>query len=136
MEHKYTLSIGHKNIKDDNIFQPFKETYEKYLKIYEDSSAMDEQQQKNLPIFIYTYLLLECYVVAFNESQKPLAKFDVDSWWFFTAGDFSQISKELDFEKIINNFNKIIGANVESVVAVPNQGDVEINQNENAQVNP
>ena len=38
-----------------------------------------------------------------------MGKFNNDSWWFFTAGDFKIIANYLDIEIIIDNFNKLIG---------------------------
>ena len=52
---------------------------------------------------------MACYNTAFVESKKPLTKFNNDSWWFFTAGDFKIIANYLDIEIIIDNFNKLIG---------------------------
>jgi len=69
---------------------------------------MTEKQKTDLPIFVYTYLLLGCYNTAFRESRVPLGKFNNDSWWFFTAGDFKIIANYLDIEIIIGNFNKLI----------------------------
>jgi hypothetical protein len=70
---------------------------------------MTSKQRKDLPIFVYTYLLLGCYNTAFRESRVPLGKFNNDSWWFFTAGDFKIIADYLDIEIIMVNFNKLIG---------------------------
>ena len=41
--------------------------------------------------------------------KTPLTKFNNDSWWFFTAGDFKIIANYLDIEIIISDFNKLIG---------------------------
>ena len=83
--------------------------YNEYLTIFEKNADMEQKQKTDLPIFIYTYLLLACYNISFIESTKPLTKFNVDSWWFFTADDFNKISDYLDVEIIIDNFNKLIG---------------------------
>ena len=83
-----------------------------------------EPQQHILDGFFNTYLLLACYIVALKEADKPLGKFDVDDWWFFTADDFKVISKFLDIETIINSFNRIIG--VEPEVTPENKDIKEI----------
>ena len=90
------------------IFVTFMNKYNEYLSIFESNMIMTETQEANLPIFIYTYLLLACYNTAFIESKKPLTKFNNDSWWFFTAQDFKIIADYLDIEIIIDNFNKSI----------------------------
>ena len=96
------------NEKLKKIFQTFMNKYNEYLSIFESNNGMNEKQEADLPIFIYTYLLLACYNTAFIESKKPLTKFNNDSWWFFTAGDFKIIADYLDIEMIIGNFNKLI----------------------------
>ena len=101
------------NEKLKTIFVTFMKKYNEYLGIYIGNIEMNEKQRKDLPIFVYTYLLLACYNTSFMESKKPLTKFNNDSWWFFTADDFKVISKNLDIEKIIDNFNKIIGVEPE-----------------------
>ena len=108
--------INNKKESNENlktIFVTFMKKYNEYLTIFENNEDMNEKQKKDLPIFIYTYLLLACYNTSFMESKKPLTKFNNDSWWFFTAGDFKQISDYLDIEKIIDNFNKNISVKQE-----------------------
>jgi hypothetical protein len=90
------------------IFVTFMKKYNEYLTIFETNVEMNDKQKNDLPIFIYTYLLLACYNTAFIESKKPLTKFNNDSWWFFTAGDFKIIADYLDIEIIIGNFNELI----------------------------
>lgn len=118
------------NEKLKTIFKPFMEKYNEYLSIFENSREMNEKQMSDLPIFIYTYLLLACYNTAFIESKKPLTKFNNDSWWFFTADDFKIIANYLDIEIIIEKFNtKIVQpALVEQVQQpiVEGQGDEAI----------
>ena len=97
------------NEKLKTIFVTFMKKYNEYLTIFEKNADMEQKQKTDLPIFIYTYLLLACYNISFIESTKPLTKFNVDSWWFFTADDFNKISDYLDVEIIIDNFNKLIG---------------------------
>ena len=112
------------NEKLKTIFETFMKKYNEYLSIYVGNIEMNEKQRSDLPIFIYTYLLLACCNTAFAESKKPLTKFNNDSWWFFTADDFKVISKNLDIEKIIDNFNKII--DVEPEVTPENKDIKEI----------
>ena len=112
------------NEKLKTIFETFMKKYNEYLSIYVGNIEMNEKQRQELPIFIYTYLLLACCNTALAESKKPLAKFNNDSWWFFTADDFKVISKNLDIEKIIDKFNKIIG--VEPEVTPENKDIKEI----------
>jgi hypothetical protein len=95
------------NEKLKTIFDNFMKKYSEYLDVYESGGDLTPEQTTNLPIFIYTYLLLDCYATAFVQSKKPLGKFDVDSWWFFTADDFKTIATDLDFEKIIKRFDEI-----------------------------
>ena len=71
------------------IFVTFMKKYDEYLSVFSNDMEMTPKQVKDLPTFIYTYLLLACYNTAFVESKKPLTKFNNDSWWFFTADDFS-----------------------------------------------
>ena len=97
------------NEKLKTIFVTFMKKYDEYLSVFSNDMEMTPKQVKDLPTFIYTYLLLACYNTAFVESKKPLTKFNNDSWWFFTAGDFKIIANYLDIEIIINNFNKLIG---------------------------
>ena len=85
------------------------EKYDEYLTVFSNDTEMTPKQRKDLPIFVYTYLLLGCYNTAFRESKVPLAKFNNDSWWFFTADDFKKISDYLNIEIIIDNFDKLIG---------------------------
>ena len=98
------------NEKLKTIFKPFMEKYNEYLTIFETNNQenMNQKQIADLPIFIYTYLLLACYNTAFIESKKPLTKFNNDSWWFFTADDFKIIANYLDIEVIIEKFNIMI----------------------------
>ena len=96
------------NDKLKTIFVTFMNKYNEYLSIFESNNGMNDKQKNDLPIFIYTYLLLACYNTAFIESKKPLTKFNNDSWWFFTAGDFKIIADYLDIEIIIGNFNELI----------------------------
>ena len=97
------------NEKLKTIFVTFMKKYDEYLTVFSNDMEMTPKQVKDLPTFIYTYLLLACYNTAFVESKKPLTKFNNDSWWFFTAGDFKIIANYLDIEIIIDNFNKLIG---------------------------
>ena len=93
------------NEKLKTIFVTFMNKYDEYLTIFENDTKMTPNQKTDLPIFVYTYLLLGCYNIAFRESRVPLGKFNNDSWWFFTAGDFKIIANYLDIEIIIGNFN-------------------------------
>ena len=97
------------NEKLKTIFVTFMKKYDEYLTVFSNDTEMTPKQRKDLPIFVYTYLLLGCYNTAFRESRVPLGKFNNDSWWFFTAGDFKIIANYLDIEIIIDNFNKLIG---------------------------
>ena len=97
------------NEKLKTIFVTFMKKYDEYLTVFSNNTEMTPKQRKDLPIFVYTYLLLGCYNTAFRESRAPLGKFNNDSWWFFTAGDFKIIANYLDIEIIIDNFNKLIG---------------------------
>jgi ankyrin repeat protein len=101
------------NEKLKTIFVTFMKKYDEYLTVFSNDTEMSLKQKKDLPIFIYTYLLLACYNTAFKESRVPLAKFSNDSWWFFTADDFKIIANYLDIEIIISNFNKLIGVEAE-----------------------
>jgi hypothetical protein len=96
------------NEKLKTIFVTFMKKYNEYLTLFANDTEMDVKQKHDLPIFINTYLLLACYNTALIESKVPLAKFNNDSWWFFTAGDFKKIAKYLDIEIIIENFEKLI----------------------------
>jgi hypothetical protein len=97
------------NEKLKTIFQTFMKKYNEYLTIFENNVEMNVKQKHDLPIFINTYLLLACCNTALREANMPLTKFNNDSWWFFTAGDFKIIANYLDIEIIISNFNKLIG---------------------------
>jgi len=97
------------NEKLKTIFKIFMKKYNEYLTIFANDVQMDVKQKHDLPIFINTYLLLACYNTALREANMPLTKFNNDSWWFFTAGDFKIIANYLDIEIIIDNFNKLIG---------------------------
>ena len=110
------------NEKLKTIFVTFMNKYNEYLTIFSNNTEMDVKQKSDLPIFIYTYLLLTCYNTAFIESKKPLTKFNNDSWWFFTAQDFKIIANYLDIEIIIDNFNKSIGVEPE---IKPENKDIE-----------
>ena len=112
------------NEKLKTIFVTFMKKYDEYLSVFSNDMEMTPKQVKDLPTFIYTYLLLACYNTAFVESKKPLTKFNNDSWWFFTADDFKVISNYLDIETIINSFNRIIG--VEPEVTPENKDIKEI----------
>jgi len=96
------------NEKLKTIFQTFMKKYNEYLTIFETNVEMNVKQKRDLPIFINTYLLLACCNTALREANAPLTKFNNDSWWFFTAGDFKIIANYLDIEIIIDNFNKLI----------------------------
>ena len=110
------------NEKLKTIFDNFMKKYGEYLDVYEAGGDLTPEQTTNLPIFIYTYLLLDCYATAFVQSKKPLGKFDVDSWWFFTADDFKTIATDLDFEKIIKRFDELT-ASPQAIQAVTPTAD-------------
>ena len=107
------------NEKLKTIFDNFMKKYSEYLDVYEAGDDLTPEQTTNLPIFIYTYLLLDCYATAFVQSKKPLGKFDVDSWWFFTADDFKTIATDLDFEKIIKRFDELTASPAANQAVTP-----------------
>jgi hypothetical protein len=102
-------SAKEENAKLNQLFNGFKEIYNNTKddiqnKIDNSDSTLDKNDQGKFEYIIYVYILLYCYRIAIVESRKQLAKSDVDSWWFFTAADFSNILKDLNIENIINNF--------------------------------
>ena len=111
------------NEKLKTIFDNFMKKYSEYLDVYEAGDDLTPEQTTNLPIFIYTYLLLDCYATAFVQSKKPLGKFDVDSWWFFTADDFKTIATDLDFEKIIKRFDELTASPAANQAVTPAADD-------------
>ena len=102
-------SAKEENAKLNQLFNGFKEIYNNTKddiqnKIDNPDSTLDKNDQGKFEYIIYVYILLSCYRIAIVESRKQIAKSDVDSWWFFTAADFSNILKDLNIENIINNF--------------------------------
>ena len=119
-------SAKEENAKLNQLFNGFKEIYNNTKddiqnKIDNPDSTLDKNDQGKFEYIIYVYILLSCYRIAIVESRKQIAKSDVDSWWFFTAADFSNILKDLNIENIINNFiNEIQTLNP---AAVPSNDD-------------
>jgi hypothetical protein len=64
------------NEKLKTIFQTFMKKYNEYLTIFENNVEMNEKQKNDLPIFIYTYLLLACCNTALREANSPMTKFN------------------------------------------------------------
>jgi hypothetical protein len=107
------------NEKLKTIFVTFMNKYDEYLSVFSTNRPMTPNQKTDLPIFVYTYLLLGCYNIAFRESRVPLGKFNNDSWWFFTAGDFKIIANYLNIEIIMDNFNKLISKESSNLEVIP-----------------
>ena len=98
------------NKKDENaklpkLFENYLNSYDKYLKQYEENSF---EQDENFAVFVYVYILLNCYYTANIESNKPEGPFDIESWWFFSKADFNVIKDELDFEFVLNKFDELV----------------------------
>ena len=101
----YTNKTVDKKSADDVLFQKFLKVYDDLLKKCTGENIVINVSDV-FPKFFNTYLLLACYIVALKEADKPLGKFDVDDWWFFTADDFKQIRNSLNYVDVLTQFTK------------------------------
>jgi hypothetical protein len=67
----------------------------------------EEVNNDSFQTFIYTYILLMCYVEAYNQSIKKEGPFNIDSWWFFSRTDFKDIINNLNIETIMKKYNEL-----------------------------
>jgi hypothetical protein len=108
----------------NQIFANYLEKANKYQNITDNQECID---------VIYVYILLECYYIADIQSNIPLAKFDKDSWWFFTNTDFTNIKDGLNIETILKKFDD---THPQETPAVSPQETPAVSQQETQAVSP
>ena len=86
------------------LFKDYQADYNMYLEKFD---MCEEVNNDSFQTFIYTYILLMCYVEAYNQSIKKEGPFNIDSWWFFSHTDFKDIINNLNIETIMKKYNEL-----------------------------
>jgi hypothetical protein len=134
----FTLTIG--------MFEDFKNIIKAISEI--NSENKDEENKKNISDlltniskidttpkpqsdntkfigYVYGYILLSAYIVAYNESIKDIGAFNINNWWFFSKNDLNIIMSELNLVTILTQLLSHLSGEVEPVRGV--QPDTESN---------
>ena len=85
------------------LFQKFQEDYSEYMIKYQTNQ--DFSTEAKFLDFINVYILLNCYITAYNQSNVSYGPFDTSSWWFFDNQSFKNILEDFDIDAIMKKYN-------------------------------
>jgi hypothetical protein len=87
----------------NELFKKFQADYTKYMQQYYENA--DFSKDAKFLEFINVYILLTCYVEAYEQSKTPYGPFDTSSWWFFDSDTLHTILADFDITEIMKKYN-------------------------------
>jgi TPR repeat protein len=87
----------------NELFKKFQVDYTKYMQQYYEN--VDFSKDAKFLEFINVYILLTCYVEAYEQSKTPYGPFDTSSWWFFDSNTLNTILADFDITEIMKKYD-------------------------------